>query len=152
MTKCKGCYLNKENHDLVNGKCSSCRGVKPKDIRATPITHLELDKIVLTTETVSPVEVESRLGIVTSECVIGLNIFKDFFSSIRDVVGGRNKGFQQGLKEAKELVLEELKKEVILLGGDYAVAVDIKYSEISGGGKSMLFVVATGTAIKTVKK
>ena len=28
------------------------------------------------------------------------------------------------------------------------VGVDLDYSEISGGGKSMLFVVATGTAIK----
>jgi hypothetical protein len=36
------------------------------------------------------------------------------------------------------------------LGADAVVGVDLAYSEFSGGGKSMLFVVATGTAVKLV--
>ena len=33
------------------------------------------------------------------------------------------------------------------LGGDAVIGVSLDYSEFSGGGKSMLFVVATGTAV-----
>lgn len=153
MIKCKGCYMEKDNTEILNGRCNSCRGVSSNTevIKPKEATYSDLNKIILTTETNSPFKVEKRLGIITSECVIGLNIFKDFFSGIRDIIGGRNNGFQKGLKQAKELVLNELKKEAHLLNANAVIAVDLKYSEISGGGKSMLFVVATGTAIKTTE-
>lgn len=104
--------------------------------------------IILTTETVSPFEVEERLGIITAECVYGMNIFKDVFAAISDVFGGRSNFTQNLLKSARESVLLELRKEAYERGADAVVAVDLDYSEFSGGGKSMLFIVASGTAIK----
>lgn len=55
---------------------------------------------------------------------------------------------QQGLKEARTAALDELRAEALALGADAVVGIDLDYSEISGGGKSMLFLVASGTAVK----
>ncbi len=107
------------------------------------------DQIILTTaQKVEGKHVAETIKIVSSECVFGLHLFKDFFSSVRDVVGGRNAGFQDALKDAKETCLQELKREAAKLDADAVIAVDLDYSEISGGGKSMMFVVASGTAVR----
>lgn len=55
---------------------------------------------------------------------------------------------QNTLKDARNTALEELRMEAAALGADAVVAVDLDYSKISGGGKSMLFLVASGTAVK----
>ena len=47
--------------------------------------------------------------------------------------------------------LYELKKEAYYLKADGVIGIDLDYSEFSGGGKSMLFLVASGTAV-TFKK
>ena len=92
-------------------------------------------------------KIEKRLGILSSECVIGMNILVDFLTSITDVVGGRSKTFQNTLKKAKENVLLELRQQAVDLKANAVIAIKLDYNEISSGGKSMLFVVATGTAV-----
>jgi len=107
-------------------------------------------KIILTTET-NPqgMEIAERIEIITSECVFGMNIFRDFFAGIRDIVGGRSKATQNVLRDARKTCLSELKEEAVAVGADAVIGVDLDYSEISGGGKSgMLFLVASGTAVK----
>ena len=47
----------------------------------------------------------------------------------------------------RETCLSELKVEADQLGANAVIGVDLDYSEISGGGKSMLFLVASGTAV-----
>lgn len=37
------------------------------------------------------------LGIVHGEAIIGANIFRDMFSSVRDIVGGRAGGYERAL-------------------------------------------------------
>ena len=92
--------------------------------------------------------IEDELGVVTAECVFGMNVFRDFFSGVRDIVGGRSKASQKVLRDARNTCLDELKNEALELGADGVIGVDLDYSEISGGGKSMLFLVASGTAVK----
>ena len=55
------------------------------------------------------------------------------------------------LRDARNTCLEELKNEALELGADGVMGVDLDYSEISGAGKSMLFLVASGTAVKFKK-
>lgn len=103
--------------------------------------------IVLTTETASNLPIERRLDIVTAEVVIGMHLFKDIASAWRDTFGGRSKVMQNGLRDARKAALDELRREAASIGADAVVGVDLNYSEISGGGKSMLFLVASGTAV-----
>lgn len=42
---------------------------------------------------------------------------------------------------------QELRKEAEELGANAVIGVRLDYSEFSGGGKSMLFLVASGTAV-----
>jgi uncharacterized protein YbjQ (UPF0145 family) len=57
--------------------------------------------ILSTTNNIDGRPVKDYLGIVTGETIIGANIFKDFFLSIRDVVGGRSSSYEKVLREAK---------------------------------------------------
>ncbi|XKE45131.1 YbjQ family protein [Halomonas organivorans] len=95
--------------------------------------------------------VTEHLDIVSAECVFGMNVFKDMFAGLRDFFGGRNKSSQDALRDARIACLDELRREAEALGANAVIAVDLDYSEISGGGKSMLFLVATGTAVKVAR-
>ena len=101
-----------------------------------------------TTPTYPNLEIEDVKGVITSECVFGMNIFRDFFASVTDIIGGRSEASQKVLRDARETCLNELKKEAYELGADGVIGIDLDYSEISGKGKGMLFLVASGTAVK----
>ncbi len=85
---------------------------------------------------------------MSAEFAVGMGLLTDIFNAWRDVFGGRSKSYQNALKDARIAVLDELKREAHELGAHAVIAVDLDYSEISGGGKSMMFLVATGTAVR----
>lgn len=117
------------------------------DFGLTPILRADIEKVQLTTETFAPFPIKKRLEIITAETAFGMNIFRDFFAGVTDIFGGRSQATQKVLRDARRTVLYELKREALQLGANAVVAVNLNYSEFSGGGKSMLFVVATGTAV-----
>jgi uncharacterized protein YbjQ (UPF0145 family) len=80
-----------------------------------------------------------------------MNFFHDLFASFSDFARGRSKTYQKNLRAAKDSCLYELREEADKIGGNAVIAVDLDYSEISGGGKSMLFLVANGTAVRVEK-
>lgn len=69
------------------------------------------------------------------------------FAGVRDVFGGRSSATQKILRDARITCLQELKNEANNLGANAVIATRLDYSEFSGGGKSMLFLVASGTAV-----
>ena len=101
-----------------------------------------------TTHNVPNRNIRDSLGIVSAECVLGINVFRDLLGGIRDIVGGRSGTHQKALREARESCLRELAEQATELGADAVVGVDLDYSEISGGGKGMVFLVASGTAVR----
>ncbi|MDG2459985.1 MAG: YbjQ family protein [Luminiphilus sp.] len=104
--------------------------------------------VLTTTATVPNRETKEVVNIITAEVAVGMNIFKDIFSAVRDVVGGRAGAVQDTLRDLRNQALEELREEAARVGADAVVGVDLDYSEFSGGGRSMLFIVANGTAVK----
>ena len=112
----------------------------------------ELAKVFATTEMSVPGVVE-RLGLVSGQCALGMNIFRDLTAEIRDVVGGRSGAYQRAIKEATDMCILEMRREAHELGADAVIAVDLDFNEITGGGglfdgKGMMLAVATGTAVK----
>lgn len=103
---------------------------------------------ITTTQTVPAHEIAAIVDVISAECVLGINIIKDNIAAISDVFGGRSGTLQDSLRTARKQVMIELQHEAFSIGADAVVGVDFAYSEISGIGKSMLFVVATGTAVK----
>jgi len=106
-----------------------------------------IDQIVLTTETASNLPITQRIEIVTAECAFGMNIFKDLFAGVRNIVGGRSKAVQDTMRDARRTTLYELKKEAHAVGANAVVGVDLDYVELAGAGSSMVMLVASGTAV-----
>jgi uncharacterized protein YbjQ (UPF0145 family) len=103
--------------------------------------------IVTTTPGVDGRRVVEYQGIVTGEAILGANVFRDFFASVRDIVGGRSGGYEKVLRAAREQALEEMAGEARSRGADAVVGVDIDY-EVIGKEGSMLMVSASGTAVR----
>ena len=83
---------------------------------------------------------------MTAECAFGMNIFKDLFAGIRDIVGGRSEAVQKTMRDSRRTALYELKKEAHMVGANAVVGVDLDYMEMSTAG-SMVLLVASGTAV-----
>ncbi|QSS97802.1 heavy metal-binding domain-containing protein [Psychroflexus sp. ALD_RP9] len=103
--------------------------------------------IVTTTQTVEGQPVKEYIDLVTGETIIGANVFKDFFASITDLVGGRSSSYEKVLREAKETAVQEMKQKAASLGANAVLGVDLDY-ETLGSGNGMLMVTASGTAVK----
>jgi uncharacterized protein YbjQ (UPF0145 family) len=105
--------------------------------------------LVATTNTLEGKRVTKYHGLVTGEAILGANIFKDFFAGIRDIVGGRSAAYEQELRKAKQIALDEMVAEAEALGGNAVVAVDLDYETIGVGQTgNMLMVSASGTAVR----
>jgi len=103
--------------------------------------------IVTTTGTIEGRRIVGYLGIVGGESILGANIFRDLFASIRDVVGGRAGSYEAALRKAKDTALSEMMDDARGRGADAIVGVDLDY-EVVGQNGSMLMVTASGTAVK----
>lgn len=87
-------------------------------------------------------------GLVSGEAILGANLFKDLFASIRDIVGGRSQAYEQELQKAKNLAIGEMEARAAGLGANAVVGIDLDYETIAtGGGGNMLMVSASGTAV-----
>ncbi len=134
----------KEIQELIDSK-------QYDELPVEAIDDLAKELIVTTESTLSGYDVVQRIEVITAECVFGMNLFKDFFAGIRDIFGGRSKASQKVLRDSRRVCLTELRREALMVGANAVIAVDLDYSEISGDGKSMLFMVASGTACHVEK-
>lgn len=102
--------------------------------------------ILSTTNNIDGKPVKDYLGIVTGETIIGANIVKDVFASIRDIVGGRSGSYEKVLREAKDTALKEMTENAERLNADAILGVDLDYETVGNRG-GMLMVTASGTAV-----
>ena len=58
--------------------------------------------ILSTTPTLDGKSITDYHGVVTGEAILGANIFKDIFASVRDIVGGRSAAYESELQRARE--------------------------------------------------
>nr|WP_294899910.1 heavy metal-binding domain-containing protein [uncultured Pedobacter sp.] len=102
--------------------------------------------IVTTTNNIDGKKVVKYLGVVSGEAIIGANFVKDFFASVRDIVGGRAGSYEEGLREAKNIAMAEMQDYAARLGANAILGIDLDY-ETMGSAGSMLMVSASGTAV-----
>ena len=102
--------------------------------------------LLSTTNTIEGHKITKYLGLVSGEAIIGANLFKDIFASIRDIVGGRSGSYEQVLREAKDNALSEMEENARRLGANAVIGIDLDYETVGQNG-SMLMVTASGTAV-----
>ncbi|OGD23267.1 MAG: hypothetical protein A2Y69_12735 [Candidatus Aminicenantes bacterium RBG_13_59_9] len=103
--------------------------------------------LITTTPQVEGKRIKAYLGLVSGEAIMGADIFKDLFAGIRNIVGGRAAAYEQELRRAKDIALEEMVQDAQSLGANAVVGVDLDYETLGQGG-NMLMVSASGTAVK----
>lgn len=105
--------------------------------------------LTTTTPSIEGYEIIEYLGLVTGEAILGANLFKDLFAGIRDIVGGRSAAYEQELRKAREIAVNEMTALAEQQGANAVVGVDIDYESIQmGSGGSMLMVSVSGTAVR----
>lgn len=116
------------------------------------IIHEEIKRgviimIVTTTTSVENRTITSYEGIVFGEVITGINVLKDIGAGLRNVFGGRSKGYEDELVEAREEALNEMADSAKKRGCDAVVGVKMDY-EVLGSDNGMLMVTCSGTAVK----
>lgn len=101
--------------------------------------------LLTTTPNIEGKQITRYYGIVSGETIIGANVFRDLFASIRDIVGGRSKAYEEVLQQGKDTALKEMSEQAARLGANAVIGVDLDYESVNG---SMLMVTASGTAIR----
>ena len=102
--------------------------------------------LITTTTSVEGKSVKQYLNIVSGETIIGANLIRDLFAAVRDIVGGRAGAYEEVLREAKTIAVNEMIANAEKLGANAIIGVDMDF-EALGSGNSMLMVTATGTAV-----
>jgi uncharacterized protein YbjQ (UPF0145 family) len=103
--------------------------------------------LVTTTPTIEGHPIQSYLGLVSGEVILGANVFRDVFASFRDFFGGRAASYERVLQDARQRAVQEMQAECDKRGGNAVVGVDLDY-EVIGSKGSMLMVSASGTAVR----
>ena len=106
-----------------------------------------MEKFLITsTPILDGMKILSYLGIVNTNIVIGTNFFSDFAASFTDVFGGSSGTYQRKMDNmydsAKKILISKAKS----VGANAVIGFKIEFDEISGKGKSMFMLSATGTA------
>jgi uncharacterized protein YbjQ (UPF0145 family) len=102
--------------------------------------------LVTTTHNVEGRRIVEYKGLVAGEAILGANLFRDLFASIRDIVGGRSGSYEKVLGDARKTAISEMTGKAEELGANAVIGVDLDYETVGSNG-SMLMVTAAGTAV-----
>jgi uncharacterized protein YbjQ (UPF0145 family) len=102
--------------------------------------------LMSTTSVIEGRTVSRYLGVVTGEAIIGANIFRDMFATVRDIVGGRSATYEKALAEARQVAMAEMEARAQELGANAVIGIDLDY-EVLGQNNGMLMVSVSGTAV-----
>ena len=102
--------------------------------------------VITTTNEIQDKKVIEYKGIVFGEVISGINMFKDMGASLRNIFGGRSKGYEDELLTARENALEEMKTRASNLGANAIIGVKMDY-EVLGADNGMIMVTCSGTAV-----
>ena len=87
-------------------------------------------------------------GLVTGESLIGSNIYKDLFSGVRDVVGGRTSRYEEEIQKARDISLNSMIEKAEQLNANAIIGLKISYDNLGGTMGNTILVTAYGTAIQ----
>ena len=138
-------YIDETGHRVFSTSIDNLSETIAKNI---PDEDLQ-KKVLLTTETnPADINIGERIDIISAESIFSSDLFEDFFQSGENEIHKGTKTAKDALKKAKQNVLRELRIEAINIGADAVIGVNLSYSEFYNKKKSMVLLLATGTAIK----
>ena len=103
--------------------------------------------LIVTTPTIEGKEIEEYYGLVTGDSLLGANLYKDMFSGVRDVVGGRTSKYEEELKTARKLALEVMEEKAAQKGANAIIGTRVAYHNLGGTMGNTIMVTMSGTAV-----
>ena len=100
-----------------------------------------------TAMSVAGYEIVRHIDVVVAESAFVLGIMQGFAVGLTEAFGGESGTTHNALAKARDQVLQRLRREAAKRGANAVIAVDLDYSEFSGIGKPIIFIVASGTAV-----
>ncbi len=104
--------------------------------------------ILTSANTLESKEIIEYKGLVTGEALIGSNIYKDLFSGVRDVVGGRTSRYEEELQKARDIALGIMEEKAESLGANAIIGLKISYDNLGGTMGNTILITTYGTAIQ----
>ncbi len=103
--------------------------------------------LILTSPTIQGKEITKYYGLVAGDALLGANLYKDLFSGVRDVVGGRTSKYEEELTAARNLAMESMIEEAEKLGANAIIGTRIAYNNLGGTMGNTIMVTVVGTAV-----
>lgn len=103
--------------------------------------------IITTTNNIEGKEIKEYKEIVFGEVISGVDFLRDMGAGIRDIFGGRSKGYEKELIAARNEAIDEMKSRANKIGADAIIGCKMDY-EVLGTSNGMLMVTISGTAVK----
>lgn len=104
--------------------------------------------IITTTNFLEGMEIEKYYDLISTNVVLGTNVFSDIGASFSDFFGGTSDIYQNKLEKIYKVALDQLKQKAKNLNANGIIGVNIDFDEVSGGGKSMFMISVTGMAVR----
>ena len=105
------------------------------------------DVQIFTTPILDGIKIAQYKGIVIVRNVRAVNVIRDFFTSFRDIFGGRSESYQEVMKLMQNDVIAEAKEEAMRLGANAIVGFTLDYDNVGSKNKSLVMASARGTAV-----
>jgi uncharacterized protein YbjQ (UPF0145 family) len=102
---------------------------------------------IFTTPILDGIKIRQYKGIVFVRNVRAVNVVRDFFTSFRDIFGGRSESYQEVMRMMQDDVIAEARDEAAKLGANAIVGFSLDYDNIGSKNKSLLMASAKGTAV-----
>lgn len=109
------------------------------------MTESKSEMMVVTTDGVPGREVAQALGLVKGSTVRAKHLGSDIVASLRNLVGGEVREYNQLLAGAREQAFDRMISEARLLGADAIVGVRMQTSTIQQAASEVVFY---GTAVR----
>lgn len=103
--------------------------------------------LVLTSPTIQGKEITKYYGIVTGDALLGANLYKDLFSGVRDVVGGRTSRYEEELTTARNVAMESMIEKAEQEGANAIIGTRVAYHNLGGTMGNTIMVTVVGTAV-----
>lgn len=90
-------------------------------------------------------------GLVTARNVRAVNIVRDFFTSFRDIFGGRSGSYEGVMGDMENEVLATIAVRAEAIGANAIIGFSIDFENVGSKRKSLVMAYGVGTAVVVVE-
>jgi len=104
--------------------------------------------LISSTESIEGMRIEKYFDLISTNVVLGTNVFSDIGASFSDFFGGASDIYQNKLEKIYKIGLDKLKRKAQQVGANGIIGIRLDFDEVGGKGKSMFMLSVTGMAVR----